>query len=154
MWQNIPALDKITPAMLTSKRVVYGLRILYDLASSKEGFQSAHTLASTYQVPEAFLRRILMDLRRAGFVEAQKGRVGGYKLARRPEDIKVKAVVQTLEPEAMELVFGRVRGRGANLQPVNKSCPTWPFWERLESVFLAELERATLADLLRQEKRR
>lgn len=140
--------------MLTSRRIVYGLRILYDLATAAEGFQSAHTLAEGYQAPETFLRRILMDLRRAGFVEAQKGRVGGYKLARKPADIKIGAVIRALEPEALELAYGQLAGRGAGVHPVEKSCPTWPFWNRLESQFLAELEAATLADLLALGQRR
>ncbi len=134
--------------MFTSKRVVYGLRTLWDLATKPEAFQSAHTLAEAYKAPETFLRRVLMDLRRAGFVEAQKGRIGGYKLARKPQDITVGAVIRALEPEAMELAYGQVRGRGSRIQPVDENCPTWPFWNRLETKFLAELEKATLADLL------
>lgn len=134
--------------MLTSRRICYGLRILCDLAANAEGFQSAHTLAGIYQAPETFLRRILMDLRRAGFVEAQKGRIGGYKLAQKPEAIKVGKVIQALEPEALELAYGQIRGRGAGVQPLDKDCPTWSFWNRLETRFLEELEKATLADLL------
>ncbi len=139
--------------MLTTRRISYGLRILCDLATNAEGFQSAHTLAEVYRVPETFLRRVLMDLRRAGFVEAQKGRIGGYKLARKPEEIKVGAVIRALEPEALELAYGQLRGRGAGVQPVEKGCPTWPFWNRLETRLLEELEKTTLADLLALSKR-
>ncbi len=134
--------------MMTSRRIIYGLRILWDLATNAEGFQSAHTLAETYKAPETFLRRVLMDLRRAGFVEAQKGRIGGYKLALSPEKIKVGAVVRALEPEALELAYGQLRGRGAGVHPVDKSCPTWTFWNSLEARFLEHLTNATLADLL------
>lgn len=139
--------------MLTSRRIVYGLRILCDLATNAEGFQSAHTLAEVYQAPETFLRRILMDLRRAGFVEAQKGRIGGYKLARKPEEIKVGMVIRALEPEALELAYGQLRGRGAGVQPVDKSCPTWPFWNRLESKLLEELEKTTIAEVIAMSQR-
>ncbi|MBC7318102.1 Rrf2 family transcriptional regulator [Candidatus Bipolaricaulota bacterium] len=141
-------------AMLTSRRIVYGLRILCDLATNAEAFQSAHTLAEAYQAPETFLRRLLMDLRRAGFLKAQKGRVGGYTLAKKPEEIKVGAVIRAVEPEALELAYGQLRGRGTRIQPVEKSCPTWPFWDRLERKLLEELENATLADVLALSKRR
>ena len=122
--------------------------MLCDLATNREGFQSAHTLAGIYQAPETFLRRILMDLRRAGFVEAQKGRIGGYKLAKKPEEIKVGAVIRALEPGALELAYGQLRGRGAGVHPVDKSCPTWPFWNRLETQLLKDLENTTIADLV------
>ena len=112
--------------MLTSRRIYYGLRMLCDLATNREGFQSAHTLAGIYQAPETFLRRILMDLRRAGFVEAQKGRIGGYKLAKKPEEIKVGTVIRALEPEALELAYGQLRGRGAGVHPVSYTHLTLP----------------------------
>jgi len=89
-----------------------------------------------------------MDLRRAGFVEAQKGRIGGYKLAKKPEEIKVGAVIRALEPGALELAYGQLRGRGAGVHPVDKSCPTWPFWNRLETQLLKDLENTTIADLV------
>jgi Rrf2 family protein len=134
--------------MLTNRRVYYGLRILFDLATNAAGFQSAHTLAGFHQAPEMFLRRILMELRQAGFLEAQKGRIGGYKLAKKPEEIKLGAVIRALEPEGLALAYGQLRGRGAGVHPVDKGCPTWPFWHGLETRFLEELERTTLADLL------
>lgn len=135
-------------AMLVNRRVLYGLRILWDLATKPAGFCSAHTLAEEYKVPETFLRRVLLDLRRAGFLEAQKGRIGGYKLARSPQQIRVGAVIKALEPTPLELAYGQIRGRGAKVQPVERSSPTWPFWNRLEANFLQELEKTTLADLL------
>lgn len=138
--------------MLTTKRIGYGLRLLYDLAANAEDFQSARALAESYRVPETFLRRILMDLRRAGFVEAQKGRIGGYKLAKRPEEIRIAQVIRALEPEGLELGYGRVAGR-AGVVSLPQSCPTWPFWNRLEEKFLRELEAATLADLIALSRR-
>ncbi len=138
--------------MLTTKRIGYGLRLLYDLAVNAEDFQSARVLAESYKVPETFLRRILMDLRRAGFVEAQKGRIGGYKLAKKPEEIKIAQVIRALEPEGLELGFAQLGGR-AGAVSLPKSCPTWPFWNRLEEKFLRELEEATLADLIALSKR-
>lgn len=139
--------------MMTSRRIIYGLRILLDLATNAEVFQSAHTLAESYKAPETFLRRVLMDLRQAGFVEAQKGRIGGYKLARSPEKIKVGAVIRAVEPGALELAYGQLRGRGAGVQPVAKSGPTRAFWNSLEARFLEQVEKATLAELLAQSRR-
>lgn len=138
--------------MLTTKRVGYGLRILYDLAVNAEEFQSARTLAESYKVPETFLRRVLMDLRRAGLVEAQKGRIGGYKLARKPEEISIAEVIKVLEPEGLELAYAQISGRAGTFS-LPRSCPTWPFWNRIEGKFLKELEQATLADLIALSKK-
>lgn len=134
--------------MIISKRIGYGLRILYELAANPQGFHSARTFAEVYKTEEAFLRRLLMDLRRMGWVEAQKGRTGGYKLARRPEDVKLGQVIRDLEPEALELTYGQTKGRGAGIYPLNESCPTWPFWQKVEAHFLKAVDETTLADLL------
>lgn len=133
--------------MLTSRRIAYGLRLLHDLAVNAQDFRSARVLAESYGVPETFLRRILMDLRRAGFVEAQKGRIGGYKLAKRPEDIRIAQVIRVLEPEGLELSYAQAGGRVGVLS-LPKNCPTRPFWSKLEEKLLKTLEEATLADLI------
>ncbi len=133
--------------MITNKRLGYGLCVLYDLATRGEGFYSARDLAEGYRVPEAFIRRILLDLRRAGVVTAEKGRTGGYQLARRPEEIKLGVVLKTLEPETPGLVYGRLRGRGSGFK-VDEECPVGPFWMSLEQKFTQMLAESTLADVL------
>ncbi len=138
--------------MLTTKRIGYGLRLLHDLAINAQDFRSARVLAEAYGVPETFLRRILMDLRRTGLVEAQKGRIGGYKLAKKPEEIRIAQVILALEPGGLELSYGQVGSR-AGMVSVAKTCPTRPFWSRLEEKFRQVLEEATLADLIALSKK-
>lgn len=138
--------------MLTSRRIAYGLRLLYDLAVNAQDFRSARVLAESYGVPETFLRRILMDLRRAGFVEAQKGRIGGYKLAKQPTEIRIAQVIRVLEPEGLELSYAQVGGR-VGVVSLPKNCPTQPFWSKLEEKLLKTLEEATLADLIALSKK-
>lgn len=133
------------PTMITSKRLGYGVRILYELATKPTGYHSAREIADGYHVPEAFVRKILLDLRRAGVVTAQKGRTGGYRLARSPQEIKLDQVIKALEPETPVLVYGKVRGGG---YPMNEGCPTVPFWRQLEACFIQELAGSTLADVV------
>ena len=44
-------------------------------------------IASAQAVPRKFLEAILLDLKRAGLVDASRGRSGGYWLTRDPADI-------------------------------------------------------------------
>ncbi len=131
--------------MITTKRLGYGICVLYELATRPNGYHSARDLAEGYRVPEAFVRRILLDLRRAGVVEAQKGRTGGYQLAQNPEEIKLGLVLKTLEPETPSLVYGRPRGGGFK---VDEECPVGPFWMTLESKFTDTLAQSTLAEVV------
>ncbi len=47
--------------------------------------------------PKKFLDAILSELRNAGIVQARKGKGGGYRLSRPPEEIKVGAIVRVLD---------------------------------------------------------
>ncbi|MBC7092591.1 Rrf2 family transcriptional regulator [Candidatus Bipolaricaulota bacterium] len=131
--------------MIISNRLGYGVRILYDLATTPNRYRSARELAEDYHVAEAFIRRILMDLRRAGVVTAQKGRTGGYVLGHDPQAIKLGQVVKALEAETPALVYGRARGGGYLM---DQGCPTFPFWKNLEVRFVQELTQSTLADVM------
>ncbi|HEU68445.1 MAG TPA: Rrf2 family transcriptional regulator [Candidatus Acetothermia bacterium] len=131
--------------MITSRRLGYGVCVLYELATRKEGYHSARAIAGGYRVPEAFVRKILLDLRRAGLVTAQKGRSGGYRLAHPPQAIKLGQLLEALEPEAPTLVYGRQRGGG---YAPGEDCPVRAFWKGIEETFTRALAESTLADVV------
>ncbi len=131
--------------MITSRRLGYGVCVLYELATRKEGYHSARDIADGYRVPEAFVRKILLDLRRAGLVTAQKGRTGGYRLAHPPKAIKLGQLVKALEPETPRLVYGRQRGGG---YVPGEDCPVKGFWKGIEETFTRALAESTLADVV------
>lgn len=66
------------------------------LAQSRDGYPSAY-VASSVNTHAVFLRRILGDLVTAGLVTAREGRAGGYRLARRPEEITLAEVYRAVE---------------------------------------------------------
>ncbi|MEN3010609.1 MAG: Rrf2 family transcriptional regulator [Candidatus Bipolaricaulaceae bacterium] len=131
--------------MWLSRRVSCGLRLLVLIAKEPERLQSARPLAEREGLPETFVRQILLRLRKAGFLEAERGRQGGYKLARPPEKIRIAAVLRALE-EDLGLYLAGKRGRG--LRSPGKDDFTAPFWDRMEKKFWELLEEASLADLL------
>lgn len=135
--------------MITSKRLGYGVCVLYELAIREDGYHSARDVAEGYRVPEAFVRKILLDLRRAGLVTAQKGRTGGYRLAHVPKAIKLGQLIKALEPETPNLVYGRQRGGGF---VTGQDCPVGPFWKRLEMKFTEAFAESTLADVVNQSR--
>lgn len=55
------------------------------------------TIADTQRVPRKFLELILLDLKRAGFVQSVRGRTGGYRLAKAPAAISFGEVIRVLE---------------------------------------------------------
>jgi len=83
--------------MLTRKGK-YGLKALVDLSSMPEGqLAFVNDIAKRNNIPKKFLDAILVELRNAGFVQSRKGKEGGYRLARAPEEIRVGHVVRVLD---------------------------------------------------------
>ncbi|MCX5713172.1 MAG: Rrf2 family transcriptional regulator [Candidatus Omnitrophica bacterium] len=46
-------------------------------------------LAERSDIPIKFLEQILLDLKRAGFVESRRGKIGGYLLAKHPSKARL-----------------------------------------------------------------
>ena len=130
--------------MLVGMRLASGIRALYELALLPERRSAVREIAKSCGVSEPFLRRIFLDLRAKGYLEAQKGRAGGFKLIKEPQTIKIADLANILEKEPA-LVLGRVR---RDLIPVDPSCPTYPFWKGLEDKFMQDMEKLTLADVI------
>lgn len=130
--------------MLLGRRLASGIRALYELSKLPERRSAVRELARICGVSEPFLRRIFLDLRAKGYLEAQKGRVGGFKLVREPSEIKILDLAKILE-KSPELVLGRTR---RDLISVNPDCPTYPFWENVEKKMMEEMASLTLADVI------
>ena len=83
--------------MLTNKGK-YGLKALVYLAELPPGqLALVNDIAVANNIPKKFLDAILGELRNAGFVQSRKGKGGGYRLARLPEDIRVGSIVRVLD---------------------------------------------------------
>ena len=83
--------------MLTRKGK-YGLKALVELAGLPAGQTATISgIALRNSIPKKFLDAILNELRNAGFVASRKGKLGGYMLARPPENIQVGHVVRVLD---------------------------------------------------------
>lgn len=83
--------------MLTRKGK-YGLKALIHLSQLPQGqLALVNDIATTNSIPKKFLDAILGELRNAGFVQSRKGKDGGYRLARHPDEICIGDVVRVLD---------------------------------------------------------
>ncbi len=82
--------------MKLSRKTYYGLRACLALAQAHETL-SIQVLSDREGIPFGYLEKIFQTLRKADIVEAKKGTTGGYTLSRKPEDISVWSILETLE---------------------------------------------------------
>jgi Rrf2 family protein len=88
------------------RSAVQALQALLQLAQEPQQWLSVNSVAAAQGLPAPMLEQLLLELRRAGLVEARRGRRGGYRLARPPLAIRVAEVfaavgapLELLEPE-------------------------------------------------------
>ncbi|MCU0792849.1 MAG: Rrf2 family transcriptional regulator [Opitutaceae bacterium] len=86
--------------MKLSKKGEYALRALIDLGIAQEvGRELVRVteLSDMELIPAKFLEQIMQELKAAGMVTAQRGKFGGYQLARPASEITIGSVVRFID---------------------------------------------------------
>jgi Rrf2 family transcriptional regulator, cysteine metabolism repressor len=132
--------------------VDYSLKALLMLAERFPGAQPLRVeeIAAVQGVPENYLRRLLIELKRGGLVLSQKGPSGGYMLARSPARITMADVVEIIEGDYTPV---ECLEHGANsFCPRDSGCPMREVWRDVRDSVVAILRNATLQSLLDRRK--
>ena len=81
-----------------SQTIEYSLRAIVFLAGHPGHPQTNQQIAAATLVPVGYLAKVMQSLGRGGLVSAQRGKHGGFLLARPSDEISVLDVVNTVEP--------------------------------------------------------
>jgi Rrf2 family protein len=83
---------------MLSKKAKYALKALLFLSRpSDRGLVLISEIATAERIPRKFLEAILVDLKVHGLLHSLRGKNGGYKLAKDPDEISVGAVVRIID---------------------------------------------------------
>ncbi len=156
----------------------YALRSLIYLAVKPEPQMLTHIsdIAESYNISKSHLTKIIHQLGQLGYIDSVRGKNGGIRLARAPEDINLGVLIKQVEPD-FELVEcfattlpnnnSDVKQKGLPLTLINElaatvdstksGCVISPvcqlkavFFEAL-TAFIIVLEGYTLADIIYNE---
>jgi Rrf2 family iron-sulfur cluster assembly transcriptional regulator len=73
--------------LLISTKGRYAIRVMIDLAENRQsGYVPLRDVAERQQISEKYLESIISLLSKAGLVEGIRGKGGGYRLTREPEE--------------------------------------------------------------------
>ncbi len=76
----------------------YALKSMLELAIHfPKGTMTITELAKRADIPFKFLEQVLLDLKRAGFLESRRGTHGGYRLAKHPAKITLGEVIRFVD---------------------------------------------------------
>ncbi len=83
---------------MLSQTTEYALRAMTCLAQQPDGLLTTQGIAATARVPGDYLAKVLNGLAQAGLVHSQRGRRGGFMLARPATEVTVLDVVNAVDP--------------------------------------------------------
>ena len=130
--------------MKLSTRGKYGLYAMYYLTMHDgEGPQTLQNI-STVGVPRQYLEQLLGNLRRAGLVSTVRGAQGGYQIARSPEEISLRAVIDAVEGP---IELSECASADGSCQR-SATCPVRRVWQRVTDSINNELDKIRLSDML------
>ena len=132
--------------MLISTKGRYALRVLVDMAEHQsEGHIPLKEIAERQDISEKYLESIVKELVRNGILSGIRGKGGGYRLRRPPEQINVGDVLCIMEGSLAPVACledGAVPCARAS------ECRTLEFWRGLDEVIRAYTTSRYLSDLM------
>ena len=133
--------------MLISTKGRYALRILVDMAEHQsENYITLQEVAQRQDISEKYLEAIVRELVKKGVVAGQRGKGGGYRLCRPPEQINVGEVLRTTEGSLSPVAC---LTEGASPCDRAAQCRTLEFWRGLDEVIDRYVGGYTIADMMR-----
>lgn len=130
-----------------SKKVEYGLMALRHMAMNPIGrVFTAKEIALQCDIPYDLLAKVLQKLARAGIISSQQGVHGGYALARRPHEVQVFSVINTIEEEKPKIT--ECYAEGAESCSIFDACTIRKPLEKVQRNLNILLENTTLEQII------
>lgn len=128
--------------MKFSTRAGYGLRAAVNLAKAYPEQKSVHEVSRVEGISLKYLEQLFGTLRKNKFIQSQKGREGGYVLAKSPAKIKVGEIIEILEGPIVPMVCaeGKCDSKCA--------CSSGAVWIKLQKQIRKTLYSIKLSDLI------
>ena len=124
----------------------YAVTAMADLAKYGAGEAvPLSAIAERQQISLAYLEQLFGKLRRAGLVESERGRAGGYRLARPAARVTVAEIMQAVE-EGIRMT--RCAGEDSPPCMAGRRCLTHGLWDALGDQIAVFLASVTLQEVL------
>lgn len=131
--------------MRLSLHTDYALRALIYLAAMREPATTAGAMAAAYGISKNHLVKVLQRLRALGYVATVRGRGGGVRLARAPEEVRLGALVRQTEDLGE---FVECFNMETNTCPLAPVCLLQRRLDEALRAYVEVLDRYTLADVV------
>src|ERR1051326_2504895 len=140
-------------AMKLSVRGEYALRALLVLGLNyNQPVVRIQTISEQQNIPKRFLEQILNDLKSAGVVQSRRGVAGGYRLARRPEEIPLAVIIRHIEGALAPVSCVSEKFYEKCSCPDESRCAIRSVMKEVREAVVKIAERLTIADLVERSR--
>lgn len=123
---------------------------MIDLAQHQdEGYISLKTISDRTELSMKYLEMIVGNLKKAELVESTRGKEGGYKLSKTPEEYSIGEILNCIEDNLAPVAC--IKAGSINCEK-SAACLTVPMWKELDDITNAYLATVSLRDLLTGDK--
>jgi Rrf2 family nitric oxide-sensitive transcriptional repressor len=132
--------------MFPGRTTEYALSILTYMATRGHDTYSAEYLYHELRIPRRYLRKLLTELSKLGFLKSGKGRNGGFFFAKELDEISFADIIRSMEGD-------HITGRcilGFTACVINSPCLMHDIWNEATSRVNEALTVTTLADMKRK----
>lgn len=137
--------------MMISTKGRYALRVMIDLASQEppRAYVPLKEITQRQNISTKYLESILSVLVKSGLVVGIRGKGGGYRLTKSPEEYTVGSILKLTEGSLAPVSCLHPSSTGCERQ---EACPTLPMWRKLDQIIDEYFEGITLRDLIDEAK--
>ena len=125
----------------------YALRMLIHAALRAPALTTVGEVAQTYELSATHLNKVAQTLAEHGLLQTVRGRAGGIRLLRDPASIRIGAVVRVTEPDFQ---IAPCMAPGSRACAIHGACDLRHVLARAIEAFIAELDKWTLADMVKE----
>ena len=131
--------------MLISTKGRYALRVMIDLAEHQtDGYIPLKEVAQRQDISEKYLETIIRLLVKANILSGLRGKGGGYRLTRTPEEYTVGSILRLTEGSLAPVACLE---QDSPECPRTAGCRTLPMWRKLDAMIRDFFDGITIADL-------
>lgn len=135
--------------MMISTKGRYALRVLIDMAEHQtDGYIPLKEIAQRQSISEKYLESIVKILVHGGVLEGMRGKGGGYRLCKGPDQFTAGYILRLMEGSLAPVAC--LTDGDAPCERASE-CRTLSLWAGLNDVINRYLDQYTLADLLRED---
>lgn len=123
----------------------YALRVLIYLGLNSERYTTIREISDRYKISRNHLMKVVYNLGQHGYISTVRGKHGGMRLARAPQEIILGAVVRHMEPDFR---IAACFERGKDSCTIAPACVLKAVLADARDAFFNVLDQHSLADLL------